>query len=141
MTAQAATNEGQPTEKQVVMRVDFFRKLHPLVCDKLEATIERYTQLKAVRSVDAEGRAGLTLQEKAIVTLCAIAMGYAEGEECARQEKALDLGAPEAAETVAAETEDDVEDAEAFASEADLEAAEREAAARRVIVMPIRQEA
>lgn len=95
-TAQAAINADMPLERQRVLRIDFFRRLHPTVHDKLEGTIELYTRLKAVRMVDPDS--GLTLQEKAILSLCAVAEGWAHGEECVAREKAIDLGPQEPTE-------------------------------------------
>lgn len=144
-TAQAAINEGQPKEKQVVMRVDFFRKWHPEVLKKFEDTVEKYTRLKAVRSIDPDDVGGLTLQEKAILTLCSIADGWADGEECAGKEAAIDLGGPEAQEAATQAEETDSE--ESYQTEEDLAEAEARAqslaeigdeAERRIIVMPSR---
>jgi hypothetical protein len=122
-TAQAAINEGQPKEKQTVMRVEFFRRWHPEVLRKFEDTVEKYTRLKAVRLIDPDDAGGLTLQEKALLTMCSIADGWADGEECARKEEAIDLGGPEAAEAVAQAEEADSE--EPYPSEEVLAEAER----------------
>jgi hypothetical protein len=78
---QAKLNEYLPLEQQKMPRVDFFRKLHPTVAQKLEQTIERFTHLPVVR----DGDRGLTLQEKAIYTICNAAEQFAS-EDLAAEE-------------------------------------------------------
>jgi hypothetical protein len=70
---QAKLNEYLPPEHRRTPRIDFFRKLHPTVANKLEETIERFSHLPVVR----DGDRGLTLQEKAIYAICNAAEQFA----------------------------------------------------------------
>jgi hypothetical protein len=70
---QQKLNEKLPPQQQKTPRVDFFCKLHPTVKNKLEATIERFTQLPVVR----DGDRALTLKEKAIFAICNAAEQFA----------------------------------------------------------------
>jgi hypothetical protein len=84
---QAKLNEHLPAEEQKTIRVDFFRKLHPTVANKLEETIERFMHLPVTR----DGDRALTLQEKAIYGICLAAEQFAaedlrEAEETLRIE-------------------------------------------------------
>jgi hypothetical protein len=79
---QEILNEHLPPEEQRTVRINFFRKLHPRVVSKLEETIERYTLLPVVR----DGDKILTLQEKAIFTICLAAEQFA-GEDLRVAEK------------------------------------------------------
>jgi hypothetical protein len=63
---QEKLNEGKAEADQVTVRLDFFRKLHPDVYNKLEETIERFTHLPIVR----DGNEAMTLQEKSILAIC-----------------------------------------------------------------------
>jgi len=87
-------NENLPPQQQRIPRVDFFRKLHPQVANKLEETIERFTHLPVVR----DGDAALTLQEKAIYAICNAAEVLA-AEDLAMEEEsrrdAIDLPDPD----------------------------------------------
>jgi hypothetical protein len=65
-TAQSARNEVLPPEKQKKPLVEFYRKLHPSVADKLESTIRRFTNHPVVRDGDFE----YTLEEKSILAMC-----------------------------------------------------------------------
>ena len=75
-------NEDLPAAQQRTPRVDFFRKLHPTVANKLEETIEMFTHLRVVRDGDRE----LTLQEKAIYAICNAAEQFAS-EDLAVEER------------------------------------------------------
>jgi hypothetical protein len=81
---QAKLNEYLPPERQKIIRIDFFRKLHPTVANKLEDTIDRFTHLPVVRDGDTE----LTLQEKAIYSICLAAEQFAV-EDLKNAEKSL----------------------------------------------------
>jgi hypothetical protein len=70
---QQKLNEKLPPEQQKTPRVDFFCKLHPTVKNKLEETIERFTQLPVVR----DGDRALSLKEKAIFAMCNAAEQFA----------------------------------------------------------------
>lgn len=79
---QAKLNENLPPEDQRPIRIDFFRKLHPVVAEKLERTIERFTHLPVVRDGDRE----LTLQDKAIYAICNAAEQFASEDLAAEEE-------------------------------------------------------
>jgi hypothetical protein len=70
---QQKLNKNLPPEQQKTPRVDFFCKLHPTVKNKLEETIERFTQLPVVR----DGDRALTLKEKAVFAICNAAEQFA----------------------------------------------------------------
>jgi hypothetical protein len=70
---QQKLNKKLPAEHQRTPRVDFSCKLHPTVKNKLEETIERFTQLPVVR----DGDRALTLKEKAVFAICNAAEQFA----------------------------------------------------------------
>jgi hypothetical protein len=113
---QEKLNEGLPADKQVVIRVEFFRQWAPDVVNKLEATIERFTHLPIVRDHNRE----LTLQEKAVLAIC-----FAAESDCdlllkqAEAEHSAEIELPEAKEAVA-ETNEAVE-ADGDQTESDME--------------------
>jgi hypothetical protein len=80
---QEKLNEDLPPEEQMAVRVDFFRKLNPVVAEKLEGTIERFTRLPVVR----DGDRGLTLQEKAIYAICNAAEQFASEDLAAVEQR------------------------------------------------------
>jgi hypothetical protein len=90
---QAKLNEHLRPEEQKTIRVDFFRKLHPTVANKLEETIERFTHLPVTR----DGDRALTLQEKAIYGICLAAEQFA-AEDLREAEEVLRIEALEIAE-------------------------------------------
>lgn len=137
-TAQEAINKGLPLHKQQVMRVEVYRKWHPVVVQKFEELEERYALLKAVRAIDPANESGMTLREKGTLVGIEIALGWLDGEDCERKEQAIDLGGPEAAEAVAQAEEADSEEQEPYQSEQDLAEAE-EAGERNILVMPARE--
>lgn len=111
---QESLNTGKDLKDQTVERLDFFRRLHPDVYNKLEATIERFTHLPIVR----DGDDGLTLQEKAILGICFAAerdchdiLGEIERQDEAEKAAAPDLVEAEheavEAQPVEAEREED----------------------------------
>jgi hypothetical protein len=73
---QQKLNEKLPPEQQRTPRVDFFRRLHPRVANRLAETIQRFTLLRVVR----DGDRVLTLQEKAIFAICNAAEQFASEE-------------------------------------------------------------
>ena len=81
---QAKLNEYLPSEQQRIPRIDFFRRLHHTVANKLEETIERFTHLPVVRDGDPD----LTLQEKAIYAICLAAEQFAV-EQLAQAEEGV----------------------------------------------------
>jgi hypothetical protein len=85
---QQKLNEKLPPEQKKTPRVDFFRKLHPTVKNKLEETIERFAQLPVVR----DGDRALTLQEKAIFAICNAAEQFASEDLTLIEQKMQSLG-------------------------------------------------
>jgi hypothetical protein len=70
---QQKLNEKLPPEQQKTPRAEFFCKLHPMVKNKLEETIERFTKLPVVR----DGDRALSLKEKAVFAMCNAAEQFA----------------------------------------------------------------
>jgi hypothetical protein len=114
---QEKLNEGKPLSQQVTIRVEFFKQWAPDVVNKLNATIERFTNLPIVRDgthKDNDGRIrldALTLEEKAVLAICFAAecdcdllLKQAEAE--AEQHEEIIL--PEAQDAIA-ETDEAVE--------------------------------
>jgi hypothetical protein len=94
---QEKINEGLPADKQVTMRVDFFRQWHPDVIKRFEQTIERFILLPIVRDNDR----ALTLQEKAVLAIC-----FAAESDCHELLKRAEAEAKSDAEIILPEAQE-----------------------------------
>lgn len=83
VTAQAVRNESLPPEKQKAPAgVDFYRKLHPTVAEKLEDTIARFRKHPVIR----DGDLAMSLEDKAIFAMCCAAETHCQDELKAAEE-------------------------------------------------------
>jgi hypothetical protein len=81
-TVQSIKNDALPVEKQRDPKVDFFRRLHPGVAEKLEETIRRFCKLPVIK----DGIFDMTLEEKAIYAMCCAAEQNCQEELRAAEE-------------------------------------------------------